>query len=247
MSATIDMQEPGRTATLAEQQNPLDSCILRRRVDRTRLKAVHVKSGLSSAYSNSSTAPPQVCRYGHQRIWPTTSRLSILIVIMVALLSFPVHSSPLSKRMDSAALPDDHKFSISHTEIDLPSAYIDEGDANEQTDGVLAESSYLELKWKRQVLERAPLMTDKSNSTINNLPQPFDSNLGNNFTSSSCPELFNVMLTDPDFKDCVPVSLLLQVSHDHALVTSTVADHTLPRLQVDGSMTYDIRARSTRH
>jgi len=44
------------------------------------------------------------------------------------------------------------------------------------------------------------------------LPRPFDSSLGNNFTSPSCPEFFDAFLANASFKDCLPLSMLLQVS-----------------------------------
>jgi hypothetical protein len=43
------------------------------------------------------------------------------------------------------------------------------------------------------------------------LPQPFDTTIGSNFTSGSgCPKFFN-FLSDPQFQQCYPFSLLLQV------------------------------------
>ncbi|KXL42356.1 MAG: hypothetical protein FE78DRAFT_82752 [Acidomyces sp. 'richmondensis'] len=45
------------------------------------------------------------------------------------------------------------------------------------------------------------------------LPRPFDSSLGNNFTSPSCPEFFHSFLTNSSFKDCLPLSMLLQTSN----------------------------------
>jgi len=44
------------------------------------------------------------------------------------------------------------------------------------------------------------------------LPRPFDSSLGNNFTAPSCPSFFNSFLGNKTFQDCLPFSLLLQVS-----------------------------------
>jgi hypothetical protein len=53
------------------------------------------------------------------------------------------------------------------------------------------------------------------------LPHPFDTSLGNNFTTSSCPSFFNSFLTNGSFTDCLPFSLLLQVcttSHQRYLI-----------------------------
>ncbi|KJX98908.1 hypothetical protein TI39_contig384g00001 [Zymoseptoria brevis] len=45
------------------------------------------------------------------------------------------------------------------------------------------------------------------------LPKPFDSSLGNNFTSTTCPDFFNTFLSDQTFTSCLPLSLLLQTSN----------------------------------
>ncbi|KAK4943847.1 hypothetical protein LTR66_014563 [Elasticomyces elasticus] len=44
------------------------------------------------------------------------------------------------------------------------------------------------------------------------LPSAFDTSLGSNFTSSTCPTFFNRFLSNGSFIDCHPFSLLLQVS-----------------------------------
>lgn len=43
------------------------------------------------------------------------------------------------------------------------------------------------------------------------LPQPFDTNLGNNFTNPNCPIFFSRFLANETFQSCLPLSLLLQV------------------------------------
>lgn len=48
------------------------------------------------------------------------------------------------------------------------------------------------------------------------LPRPFDSSIGTNFTSSSCPDFFNDFLSNQTFNACLPFSLLLQVSRNAA-------------------------------
>lgn len=45
------------------------------------------------------------------------------------------------------------------------------------------------------------------------LPRPFDSSIGTNFTTSTCPDFFNNFLSNQTFNDCLPFSLLLQVSN----------------------------------
>lgn len=50
------------------------------------------------------------------------------------------------------------------------------------------------------------------------LPQPFDSSLGNNFTTDTCPQFFDDFLTNQTFLDCLPFSLLLQVRLNPPLI-----------------------------
>ncbi len=45
------------------------------------------------------------------------------------------------------------------------------------------------------------------------LPSPFDSTLGSNFTTQSCPNFFQSFLSNTTFQHCLPLSLLLQVCH----------------------------------
>lgn len=54
-------------------------------------------------------------------------------------------------------------------------------------------------------------------ATSASLPMPFDTSLGNNFTSPSCPTFFHTFLDNSTFNDCLPFSLLLQVSYDHRI------------------------------
>lgn len=55
------------------------------------------------------------------------------------------------------------------------------------------------------------------------LPSPFDANLGNNFTSSSCPAFFQNFLNNESFRNCLPLSLLLQVcDRDYIFVINSI-------------------------
>ncbi|KAK3069549.1 hypothetical protein LTR53_012017 [Teratosphaeriaceae sp. CCFEE 6253] len=49
-------------------------------------------------------------------------------------------------------------------------------------------------------------------TTAIDLPSPFDSTMGNNFTSPDCPAFFQSFLTNDTFRQCLPLSLLLQTS-----------------------------------
>lgn len=55
----------------------------------------------------------------------------------------------------------------------------------------------------------SPSSTDSSNSP---LPSAFDTSLGNNFTTTSCPTFFNDFLANSTYQQCAPLSLLLQNS-----------------------------------
>lgn len=56
--------------------------------------------------------------------------------------------------------------------------------------------------------------------TSTTLPRVFDSNIGNNFTTSTCPTFFDRFLSNQTFIDCLPLSLLLQVSRFLLLASS---------------------------
>jgi hypothetical protein len=56
------------------------------------------------------------------------------------------------------------------------------------------------------------------------LPQPFDTSLGNNFTSTACPTYFTKFLADSTFQQCYPFSLLLQVSISFSKSGTTTND-----------------------
>lgn len=51
-----------------------------------------------------------------------------------------------------------------------------------------------------------------SDSADSPLPSAFDTSLGSNFTSSSCPTFFNDFLANSTYQQCTPLSLLLQNS-----------------------------------
>lgn len=68
--------------------------------------------------------------------------------------------------------------------------------------GILAPSSTSSVSESIQVA--TPISTS--------LPRPFDSSIGNNFTETSCPQFFNDFLSNSTFQECLPFSMLLQVS-----------------------------------
>lgn len=70
--------------------------------------------------------------------------------------------------------------------------------------------------WLTTTVEAAASTSDQTTAP-SPLPSPFDSALGANFTGSdggdpsACPSFIDSFLEDPTFKQCYPISLLLQV------------------------------------
>ena len=64
------------------------------------------------------------------------------------------------------------------------------------------------------------LKTDTRPAQVS-LPHPFDTTLGNNFTTPSCPTFFNNFLNSDSFNDCLPFSLLLQVWPNTSMVKTS--------------------------
>ena|SRR5579862_1898760 len=61
-------------------------------------------------------------------------------------------------------------------------------------------------------LSPTSIPTDSGTPNSDSLPTPFDSGVGTNFTTSSCPNFLTSFLSSAAFKSCLPFSLLLQVS-----------------------------------
>ncbi|KAH0559223.1 hypothetical protein GP486_004264 [Trichoglossum hirsutum] len=56
------------------------------------------------------------------------------------------------------------------------------------------------------------IVTDPGSSGGGDLPVPFDSGVGSNYTTTSCPIFLKSVLTNTGFRACLPFSLLLQNS-----------------------------------
>ena len=72
------------------------------------------------------------------------------------------------------------------------------------------EHPQLHKREKKATGDDTQLITATNASDVS-LPHPFDTSLGNNFTTSSCPTFFQNFLNSDDFNNCLPFSLLLQV------------------------------------
>ncbi|KAL8991422.1 MAG: hypothetical protein Q9169_007873 [Polycauliona sp. 2 TL-2023] len=62
--------------------------------------------------------------------------------------------------------------------------------------------------------------------TGSDLPRPFDTGLGNNYTSDTCPQFINSFLRNETFTSCLPFSLLLQNSMSFFSVTKSLSTIT---------------------
>ncbi|GAA5857468.1 hypothetical protein JCM8547_009288 [Rhodosporidiobolus lusitaniae] len=69
------------------------------------------------------------------------------------------------------------------------------------------------------------------------LPEAFDSTLGTNFTTTSCPSFFATFLADPTFTACAPFSLLLTTST--AFFTAERSPYSLLPYILDASCSAD--------
>jgi hypothetical protein len=125
--------------------------------------------------------------------WPQAR--SLIFALLCGLLFFcqsvqaNVHGSSMPHpRMGIYARQDDSSSSSATTTTGSP--------------GILAPSSTSSVSGSIQVA--TPVSTS--------LPRPFDTSIGNNFTESSCPQFFNNFLSNSTFQECLPFSMLLQVS-----------------------------------
>lgn len=58
--------------------------------------------------------------------------------------------------------------------------------------------------------DASPTSTQPASASLASFPRPFDTPLGNNFTTQSCPQFFDKFLNDQSFINCLPLSLFLQ-------------------------------------
>ena len=88
---------------------------------------------------------------------------------------------------------------------------------NKGSDSSTSSTSYAPIQASTVTLlstgNPAAIATAQPNPSPTALPQVFDSNIGNNFTSTTCPTFFEKLDTNSEFHECYPLSLLLTVSH----------------------------------
>jgi hypothetical protein len=137
------------------------------------------------------------------RVSNGVSQLASTLVCLIVLLCF---CSPCVK---AAALSDDSDERTTQALASTESLLL--------FDTSTPPESYMQHLIKRAASSTPTSSSASSASTASSdaLPRPFDTGLGNNFTSSSCPAFFKDFLSNDAFNECVPLSLLLQVSRDH--------------------------------
>lgn len=75
-----------------------------------------------------------------------------------------------------------------------------------------AASTTVAVKTTAQASDSATSSVAAATATAtSDLPKPFDSSIGANFTTTSCPIFINAFLANSTFQSCLPFSLLLQV------------------------------------
>ncbi|KIX01414.1 uncharacterized protein Z518_09140 [Rhinocladiella mackenziei CBS 650.93] len=101
------------------------------------------------------------------------------------------------RQEDNSAVPTivAEPTSISSTSIDSPS------------------SSTIETEAPQPATAVSTATTPSVTVVTTPLPSPFDTSLGSNFTSPSCPQYFSTFLGNSTFQSCVPISLMLQNSN----------------------------------
>ncbi|KAG5365895.1 hypothetical protein CJU89_0295 [Yarrowia sp. B02] len=62
----------------------------------------------------------------------------------------------------------------------------------------------------------------------NRMPRIFDSALGRSFSSTTCPQFFDQMLTNKTFTDCFPMSFYLQSSASYVATIRSATNSTKP-------------------
>lgn len=62
----------------------------------------------------------------------------------------------------------------------------------------------------------------------NRMPRIFDSALGRSFSSTTCPQFFDQMLTNKTFTDCFPMSFYLQSSSSYVATIRSATNNTKP-------------------
>lgn len=85
---------------------------------------------------------------------------------------------------------------------------------------ILVDELHVPLSYSQHIEQRGTQANGTGSSqgstasldTSTELPTPFDTSLGSNFTDSACPAYFSKFLADPTFVSCLPMSLLLQNS-----------------------------------
>lgn len=129
-----------------------------------------------------------------QRPPPGRRRLIGLFTIILAVMLPSISAEPISHQ------------GLTHREVF--NHYAVRGEIHMDTK-LLHRRAETEIATASAAAPSTPTSTSSDNSPV---PSPFDTSLGTNFTSSSCPTFFTNFLANSTFQQCTPLSLLLQNS-----------------------------------
>ena len=132
-----------------------------------------------------------------QRPHPGRRRLFALLTVTLALLIPSISAQPTSRE------------GLSHQE--LFDQYAARGEIAVDTK-LLHRRTAASGSIATASSDASPSSDTSTDSSDSPLPSPFDTSLGSNFTSNSCPTFFNDFLANSTFHQCTPLSLLLQNS-----------------------------------
>lgn len=132
------------------------------------------------------------------RLSPCALLRAIILTILHCAVFLPPGAS--AQTFDHGILYDLTEIAYDHSDPPSPRiALRPRQDASSAT----PSSTFASVASTAAVQTSSPLATS--------LPHPFDSSLGNNFTSPTCPQFFHSFLSLQEFQQCLPLSLLLQV------------------------------------
>lgn len=170
---------------------------------------VGIDSDAASLTPLNASSPVDGASYSYLRLTARRHRVELLygisqlahtLVCLIILLCF------CSQHVDAAKIQNNNEDQVTRASTSTESVLL--------FDRSTPPEPSLQHLSKRAAGSTSTSSSDSSASTASSdaLPIPFDTALGNNFTTSSCPAFFKSFLSNDAFNECVPLSLLLQVS-----------------------------------
>ncbi|TKX27450.1 hypothetical protein C1H76_0287 [Elsinoe australis] len=162
--------------------------------------------------------------------------LSLISILLLILASFPIASASV---IPNRRTPESLVFLEPYTapeeiifDRSPPPArtnLIKRADSSTTHDPILVAGSESTTSTSKKEYTGETIISDTSESPTTALPTPFDTTLGNNFTSTQCLPFFQSFLSNATFNACLPFSLLMQTSSSffQALRTPALLSRTL--------------------